>query len=330
MDSKFIDSLTSDELIDIRENEEWEERHLPNAKHIVKSELDGFPQAYLDKNKKYYIHCKSGKRAQDTVDKLLELGYDVENVGGIDDYEGDIRGNDHDLDCRGLQCPAPLVQTYKKISEIDNNDVLHVKATDIGFIEDMKNWTEKNGHKLLDSSKNDDGTVQVSIQKQIKEETSHNKNTTIVLFSGDYDKAIAAVIIAQGAASMGKEVSIFCTFWGLSFLKDASKSTDEKKTSMEKMFGAMMPSSMDSMPLSQMNFGGAGRSLIKSVMNKKNVDSLDTLFKNSIDLGVKFIACSMSMDLLGIKEDELYDNVTIGGVATYLSDSEEAGITLFI
>lgn len=151
----------------------------------------------------------------------------------------------------------------------------------------------------------------------------------MVVFSGDLDKAIATFIIASGAAAMGKEVTLFFTFWGLNILKRSDAPATEKDM-MAKMFSMMMPKGANDLPLSKMNMGGMGSKMIKTVMSNKNVDSLDTLMKNAMDAGVKLVACGMSMDIMGIAKEELIEGVEIGGVATYLGDAEDSGLNLFI
>ena len=152
---------------------------------------------------------------------------------------------------------------------------------------------------------------------------------TLVVFSGDLDKAIASFIIATGAASMGKEVTMFFTFWGLNILKRKDHPKVSKDT-MEKMFDIMLPGHTGQLGLSKMNMGGMGPAMIKQIMKKHNVDDIDTLIKNAIDMGVKVVACSMSMDLMGIKHEEFIDGVEIGGVAAYLGAADQSGLNLFI
>lgn len=152
---------------------------------------------------------------------------------------------------------------------------------------------------------------------------------TIILFSGDMDKVMASLIIANGAAAMGSEVTIFFTFWGLNVLRKAQK-VKVKKDFMEKMFGWMMPRGAEKLSLSKMNFGGMGTSMMKSIMKKKNVNSLPELIESAQMMGVKMIACTMSMDVMGIKEEELIDGVEFAGVASYLGEADEANVNLFI
>lgn len=152
---------------------------------------------------------------------------------------------------------------------------------------------------------------------------------TIIMFSGDLDKAMASLIIANGAAAMGDEVTMFYTFWGLNVLRKAKK-IKVKKEFMENMFGFMMPRGADKLTLSQMNFGGAGTAMMKSIMKKKNVSSLPMLLESAQAMGVKMIACTMSMDVMGIKQEELIEGIELAGVATYLGEADNANVNLFI
>lgn len=155
------------------------------------------------------------------------------------------------------------------------------------------------------------------------------KKTTIVLFSGEYDKAMAAYIIANGAAAYDQEVTIFHTFWGLNALrKDENVKT--KKTLLEKMFGKMMPRGANKMGLSKMNFAGIGPKMIKNVMKKHNAMPLPDLIDMAKEQGVKLVACQMTVDLLGLKEEEIMGNVEFAGVAAYLADASEGNVNLFI
>lgn len=150
----------------------------------------------------------------------------------------------------------------------------------------------------------------------------------MVVFSGDLDKAIAAFIIATGAAAMGLEVSIFFTFWGLSLIKKQKQY--EQKNLLEKGFTAMLPGSSQNLGLSQMNFFGAGSRIIRKLMNDHEVASLEELMEMAREFGVRMVACDMSQELLGIKDDELMDGVDHGGVATFMGDAARAKASLFI
>ncbi|MCM3020769.1 peroxiredoxin family protein [Priestia megaterium] len=159
--------------------------------------------------------------------------------------------------------------------------------------------------------------------------TEQKKRTTIVLFSGDYDKAMAAYIIANGAAAYDHEVTIFHTFWGLNALRK-EEVVPVKKGFLEKMFGKMMPRGADKMGLSKMNFAGMGPKMIKNVMKKHNALTLPQLIEMAQEQDVKLVACTMTMDLLGLQEKELLDNIEYAGVAAYLADAEDGNVNLFI
>ncbi|WP_066254850.1 DsrE/DsrF/DrsH-like family protein [Neobacillus drentensis] len=158
---------------------------------------------------------------------------------------------------------------------------------------------------------------------------TEKKKTTIVLFSGDYDKAMAAYIIANGAAAYDHEVTIFHTFWGLNALR-RDENIKVKKGFMEKVFGKMMPRGADKMGLSKMNFAGFGPKMIKDIMKKHNAMPLPQLIELAQEQDVKLVACTMTMDLLGLKEEELIESIEYAGVAAYLADAEIGNVNLFI
>jgi len=158
---------------------------------------------------------------------------------------------------------------------------------------------------------------------------TEKKKTTIVLFSGDYDKAMAAYIIANGAAAYDHEVTIFHTFWGLNALRK-DEDIAVKKGFMERMFGKMMPRGADKMGLSKMNFAGMGPKLIKDIMKKHNAMPLPQLIEMAQEQDVKLVACTMTMDLLGLKQEELLGNIEYAGVAAYLADAKDGNVNLFI
>ncbi|MEW8970147.1 MAG: CoA-disulfide reductase [Mesobacillus sp.] len=246
------------------------------------------------------------------------------------------------LDACGLSCPGPIMKVYKTIGDMQDGEVMEVHATDPGFAKDIKAWCEKTGNKLI-SNKFEDKKFKAQIMKgnvvvplntmaapvEVPTAAPAKNGATMVVFSGDLDKAIATFIIASGAAAMGKEVTLFFTFWGLNILKRSDAPATEKDM-MAKMFSMMMPKGANDLPLSKMNMGGMGSKMIKTVMANKNVDSLETLMKNAMDAGVKLVACGMSMDIMGIAKEELIDGVEIGGVAAYLGDAEDSGLNLFI
>jgi peroxiredoxin family protein len=153
---------------------------------------------------------------------------------------------------------------------------------------------------------------------------------TIIVFSGDFDKVFAAFVIANGAAAMGDDVTMFFTFWGLNALRRPTKVKVEGKSSLQKAFAAMMPRGADKLKLSHMNFAGAGPRMFKQAMKQKNVMSLDELIQSAREQDIKFVACTMSMDVMGITPEELIDGVECVGVASYLGEADEANVNLFV
>ena len=158
---------------------------------------------------------------------------------------------------------------------------------------------------------------------------NEGNNATLICFSDDLDKALATFVIANGAVAMGKKVTIFFTFWGLNVIKKQDK-LPVKKDFFGKMFGMMMPSSSKKLGLSKMNMVGMGGSVMRRVMKDKHVDSLESMIQTSLSNGVEFIACQMSMDVMGVKAEEFIEGVQIGGVATYLERTEGANLNLFM
>lgn len=158
---------------------------------------------------------------------------------------------------------------------------------------------------------------------------TEKKKTTIVLFSGDYDKAMAAYIIANGAAAYDHEVTIFHTFWGLNALRK-DEHIPVQKSFIEKMFGKMMPRGADKMGLSKMNFAGFGQKMIKDIIKKHNAMPLPQLIEMAQEQDIKLVACQMTVDLLGLKQEELIEGIEFAGVGAYLADAENGNVNLFI
>jgi len=155
-----------------------------------------------------------------------------------------------------------------------------------------------------------------------------DNRVSLVVFSGDLDKVLASFVIATGAAAVGMEVSMFFTFWGLSVLKKGRRFRGKRL--LEKAFTLLTPGGSQSLGLSQRNFGGIGAQLMRKMMHGKGIASLEELIKMARDFGVRFVACQMSMDELGITQDELLDRVEVGGVATFLGDAARSKAALFI
>ncbi|MFH0975117.1 MAG: FAD-dependent oxidoreductase [Spirochaetota bacterium] len=239
------------------------------------------------------------------------------------------------LDCSGLSCPGPIMKLAEAAAKLPQGSEIEISATDPGFIKDLPSWCRTTGNELLNLSR-EDKYIKALIRKNIKlPEISQfaaglPNDKAIILFSGSLDKAIAAFIIANGARSMGRKVTMFATFWGLNVLKRKIKPTKLKKNIIEKMFAIMLPKYAGKLPLSQMNMMGMGPAMIKGIMKSHNVDQLETMIADAIRSGVKIIACQMSMDLMGIKPEELIDGLEIAGVASFLEAAEKSDTTLFI
>ena len=254
-----------------------------------------------------------------------------------------------ELNATGLSCPGPLMQVKLTMDSMFDGEVLKVRASDPGFYRDIEAWSKKTNNRLLNIEK-DKGIIEATIMKcsnqllnkeEMQEKMMNNfqnnnlplvpvkDGQTMVVFSGDLDKAIASFIIANGAATMGKKVTMFFTFWGLNVLRKPEK-VNVSKNIIEKAFGVMMPRGSKKLGLSRMNMGGMGAKMIRGVMNNKNIQSLEDLMEAAIKNGVEIVACTMSMDVMGIKKEELIDGITYGGVGYYLGQADDSNINLFI
>jgi NADPH-dependent 2,4-dienoyl-CoA reductase/sulfur reductase-like enzyme/peroxiredoxin family protein/TusA-related sulfurtransferase/rhodanese-related sulfurtransferase len=304
-------------------------------------EQNGFDCTNIDGGVKTYLYVK---RAEESLENQHKNNRKLDDEVAVMKLENsdvtEINAN-ISLNACGLQCPGPIKRVFEEIKKMEDGNILEVKASDPGFTKDIKSWCDSTGNTLLKSEFNSSEKAfmayiqkgkasALNLQTEALPVKAIEKNgATLVVFSGDLDKAIASFIIATGAASMGKEVTMFFTFWGLNILKNPNK-PNVKKDTMEKMFDIMLPAHPGKLPLSQMNMMGMGPAMIKQVMKKHNVDSLETLIKNAIDMGVNVVACSMSMELMGIKKEEFIDGVEIGGVASYLGAANDSRLNLFI
>jgi peroxiredoxin family protein/TusA-related sulfurtransferase len=261
------------------------------------------------------------------------------------------------LNFRGMACPIPIVKTTAALKKAEPGETINVVSDDAGFERDIIAWCEQTGNILNSVRKegadiiasvtkktNGNGSSAPVVQEQVlnvsdkkikaledriaKLETKDN-NLSLVLFSGDMDKAMAAFIIATGAAAVDKEVTMFATFWGLDAIKKSSFSTSGRGL-LEKMVLWMRPKGPRKLSTSKMNFAGIGPKLFNFMMGKKNIETLPSLVEMATEMGVKIVACQMSMDVMGIKKEDLIDGVEVGGVAAFLSDSYKSNTTLFI
>lgn len=351
-------------LVDVRSEIEYNNGHIDGSINIpVDSLRDRLNE--LDKAKEIIAYCQVGLRGYIASRILSQNGFKVKNITGgyksalnsdfttttpkdsnqrqiIDQDTQTVKSEvaitsneikyDKILDACGLCCPGPLMQVKSCIDELQNNQILKVTASDPGFFEDIKAWCHRTNNELLDITKIK-GNIIAYIKKNIDNpatiSTEPKDNKTLVVFSGDLDKAIASFIIANGAASMGKKVTMFFTFWGLNILRKPEK-VSVKKGIIDSMFGFMMPRGSKKLKLSNMNMMGMGAKMIRMVMKNKNVSSLEELIQSAIDSGIEIVACQMSMDVMGIKKEELIDGVKIGGVGYYLGEAEDSNVNLFI
>ncbi len=241
------------------------------------------------------------------------------------------------VDACGLQCPGPILKLKAEIEKLEPGSRLQQTASDPGFYKDVQSWCNVTGNTLL-SVESNDGIVTALIEKAPSKKTTDAinhpvqnlpQNKTMVVFSDDLDRSLASLVIANGAAAMGKQVTLFFTFWGLNVIKRSNKPRVDKDF-MGKMFGKMMPKHASKLKLSKMNMMGMGSLMMKKRMLSKNVDSIEDMIRTALDNGIKMIACQMSMDVMGVSQEELIEGVEIGGVATYLEEADKSNLNLFI
>lgn len=344
--------------IDVRTHDEYKLGTIPGFINISVDEL----REHLDelpKEKPIVVTCAVGLRGYLAYRILVQNGFKhVRNLSGgyktwsvatapikeivshkpeipeSTSYENsDSQINLLKVDACGLMCPGPVMQLKKNYKALKIGEQLQITATDQAFGKDVTSWCKMTGAELV-ALENKNGVVAATIRKQEKTascEISRNNadNKTLIVFSDDLDKALASFVIANGAASTGKKVTMFFTFWGLNVIKKQHKPTVTKDI-FGKMFGWMLPTHSGKLKLSKMNMGGAGSWMMRLIMKRKRIDSLESLIQQAIDNGVEMIACTMSMDVMGVQKEELMDNVTLGGVASYLERAEEANVNLFI
>lgn len=352
-------------IIDVRTAEEHELGAIPGAVNIPLDELRGRLQD-IPAGKPVYVYCGVGLRGYLASNILRENGFaDVRNlVGGLKTYKAAVTpvplpaADDGKaqvpavapvslatssvapkkqlrVDACGLQCPGPILKLKKSMEALQPGEQLEIKATDAGFPRDAEAWCRTTGHRFL-SSGSEAGVHKVLVEKAAAEAPvpvaaggQGRDGKTLILFSDDLDKALATFVLANGAAATGKKVTVFFTFWGLNVIKKEHKPR-VRKDFFGRMFGMMLPADSRRLKLSKMNMMGIGSRMMRHLMRRKGVDSLEVLRQQAIENGVEFIACQMSMDVMGVKREELLDNVTIGGVATYMERAEQAGMNLFI
>lgn len=345
-----------------------DEHQIGHIEGSVNIPLDGLRErlSELPKEKNILVYCAVGLRGYVACRILEQSGFDqVYNLSGgyhtykyaiqkqsnegifsknfIDKDDVIYQTNPHEkntddkktieVNACGLQCPGPIMRLKKELEQIEAGERIREIASDPGFYTDVESWCRMTGNKLIERSTDKNKVIAV-IEKSAKAPTQRSGHSvkdaqTIVVFSGDFDKALAAFVIANGAASTGRPVTLFFTFWGLTILRK-KKAPKVKKDFMGKAFSKMLPKGSGELQLSAMKMAGMGSPMMRKRMKSLNIDSLEQMIKTAQENKVRFIACQMSMDVMGIKKEELLDGVEIGGVATYLDYADQAHHNLFI
>ncbi|MBS7006945.1 DsrE/DsrF/DrsH-like family protein [Anaerostipes sp.] len=360
-----LDAVTKEEewqqkmtILDVTEDMERMVFHIPGSVHIplgqLRQRIDELPKDRLT-----VVYCAVGVRSYNAARVLMQNGFLEVKVleGGTSFYqsmhyrdrmtsvlqeEKSVKAASAEekevriVDCCGLQCPGPIMKVHETLQSMEEGEMVKVSATDMGFPRDIESWCQRTGNTFVRRQREGNQNI-VYVQKGTKDghlsaasaEQNTGQGKTMVIFSGDMDKALASFIIANGAAAMGRPVTMFFTFWGLNILRKPEKQKI-KKSFVEKMFGAMMPRGSSKLKLSKMNMGGMGTKMMKRVMREKNVETLENLMKQAVKNGVKLVACTMSMDVMGIRKEEIIDGVDFAGVASYLGDAENSDVNLFI
>lgn len=346
-----------DFLLDVRTVHEYNLNRIDGAVNIPVDDLRGRLDE-IPTDKRIIIYCAIGLRGYLAYRILTQKGFmNVYNLSGgfktyssvvceqscyhepdnLDENQNTINHDPENtktirVDACGLACPGPIIQLKKHYDLLDTGERLEVKSTDMAFSQDAESWCSITGARFIER-KIEAGTVSITVEKvreaQAVPAVSMGGNKTMIVFSDDLDRALASFVIANGIAATGKKVSLFFTFWGLNVIKKREKPS-VKKDIFGKMFGIMLPANSRKLSLSKMNMGGMGSRMMRLIMKKKNIDSLEALIQQAIDSGVEMIACTMSMDVMGVKQEELLENVQLGGVATYLERAEKSNMSLFI
>lgn len=348
-------------LIDTRTPEEFSFGSIPGAINIPLDDLRD-RMSEVPTSKPVVLFCAVGLRGYLAQRILMGNGYrNVRNLSGgyklysaavasvpvpdkvatpqvnsiestVDSFKEPLK-----INACGLQCPGPIMQVKKAMDTLASGEQVEIVATDAGFARDASAWCDTTGNRLIGSHE-EKGRYTVTIEKGDPAAVcpspagaiaGADRGKTLILFSDDLDKALATFVLANGAAATGQKVTVFFTFWGLNVLKKVQK-PKVKKDIFGKMFGMMLPSSSLKLKLSKMNMFGMGSRMMRFLMKQKGVDSLESLRAQALAQGVEFIACQMSMDMMGISREELLDEVTIGGVATYMERADKANVNLFI
>lgn len=344
-------------LIDVRTPDEFATGAIEGAVNIplddMRAQLDRIPA-----DKPVVLYCGVGLRGYLASNILRQRGFNnVRNlIGGIKTYRDataslpDSPPNPTDthtlptatapsktsvtrINACGLSCPGPIMKLKQAVEDSAVGERILIEATDPGFARDAQAWCESTGNNFI-SHETAKGINTITVEKGnsgivARQTSDKGKGKSFILFSDDLDKALATFVLANGAAATGEKTTIFFTFWGLNAIKKDQK-PKTKKDVFGRMFDRMLPSGSRKLKLSKMNMLGIGSRMMRHIMKRKNIESLETLRDMAVANGVEFIACQMSMDVMGISKEELIDNVTIGGVATYMNRAEASNVNLFI
>jgi NADPH-dependent 2,4-dienoyl-CoA reductase/sulfur reductase-like enzyme/peroxiredoxin family protein/rhodanese-related sulfurtransferase/TusA-related sulfurtransferase len=356
-------------VLDVRTPAEVEAGTIPGSINIPVDDLRE-RIGELPADKELLVFCKVGQRGYIATRILLNHGLRCRNLsGGITTYkavthtvepkhQGASMTNEpktgasccrtstdascncspasaettQEIDARALQCPGPIMRIKEAMDALATGQSIGITVGDPGFPADVAAWCESTGNTLGSVTPSDGGVRAVIVKGQgvpVATGGASGTGKTMVVFSGDLDKVLAAFIIANGAAAMGSKVTLFFTFWGLNALR-RDGGVKVKKNFIETMFSFMMPRGARKLKLSNMHMMGMGDAMIRGIMKRKNVASLPELMASAQAAGVRLVACTMSMDLMGIKREELIDGVDEGGVATFLNSAEQSNMSLFV
>jgi peroxiredoxin family protein/TusA-related sulfurtransferase/rhodanese-related sulfurtransferase len=351
-------------LVDVRTPEEFAIDTIEGAVNIPHTEIRN-RLSEIPRDRLVVLFCGVGHRAYLSERILRQNGFpQVRNLSGgfktyslatqkqgnEDIFSGDFIGKDEviyqvdpyadkrpkkviEVNACGLQCPGPIMRIKREMEKIEPGDRIRQTATDPGFARDVKSWCSMTGNSLV-SIEERGGKVTALVEKgsggpPLPSAGGAENAVSLVVFSDDFDRALASFVIANGAASAGKKVTMFFTFWGLSVIKKDHRGR-VKKDLMGRLFAMMLPKDSRGLSLSKMNMLGMGPVMMRKRMKSKNVDSLETMIKTAVESGVRMVGCQMSMDVMGVSAEELIDGVEIGGVAAFLEAAGKSQASLFV